>query len=179
MPTWIGFLRAVNVGGRPYPMAELRAALTAAGFADVETHIQTGNVRVRTPMRSRAKVEAALETVFAQDRGFEVSTIVLTPQELCEVVEDADELVAGREPGFNHYVEILRVQPDVQGIELIEGTDLPEQQTRVRRRAAHLVSYRPYHEVKGPTAAVKRALGVSTNRNVKVIRALAEKWGEG
>ena len=32
MTTWIAFLRAVNVGKRQYPMAQLRAALTAAGF---------------------------------------------------------------------------------------------------------------------------------------------------
>ena len=94
------------------------------------------------------------------------------------MVEDADDLAAGREPGFNHYVELLRDQPDAAGVALIEGSDEPQQQTRVRRRAVHQISYRPYHEVKGPSAAVKRALGVSTNRNVKVIRALAEKWGE-
>ena len=48
MPTFIAFLRAVNVGKRKYPMAELREALTDAGFEEVETHIQTGNVLFRT-----------------------------------------------------------------------------------------------------------------------------------
>ena len=48
MPTHVAFLRAVNVGKRQYPMAELRAALDAAGFEDVQTHIQTGNVFFRT-----------------------------------------------------------------------------------------------------------------------------------
>ena len=58
MPSHVAFLRAVNVGGRFVRMAELRAALEAAGFTDVETHLQSGNVRVRTPMRSTAKVAA-------------------------------------------------------------------------------------------------------------------------
>ena len=61
MPTFVAFLRAVNVGKRKYPMAELREALTDAGFEEVETHIQTGNVLFRTSLRSRAKVIAALE----------------------------------------------------------------------------------------------------------------------
>ena len=52
MPTFIAFLRAVNVGKRKYPMAELRDALTAAGFEKVQTHIQTGNVVFRTNLRS-------------------------------------------------------------------------------------------------------------------------------
>ena len=55
MPTFIAFLRAVNVGKRKYPMAELRDALTAAGFEEVETHIQTGNVLFRTSLRSRPR----------------------------------------------------------------------------------------------------------------------------
>ena len=71
MPVHIGFLRAINLGPtRKYPMAELRAALTAAGFADVETHINSGNVKVSTPMRSRTKVETELERVFEADRAF-------------------------------------------------------------------------------------------------------------
>ena len=52
MPTYIALLRAVNVGGRIYKMADLREHLTESGLEDVETHIQTGNVRFRSSMRS-------------------------------------------------------------------------------------------------------------------------------
>ena len=79
MPTFIAFLRAVNVGKRQYPMAELREALTAAGFEEVETHIQTGNVLFRTGLRSRQKVIAALEKAMLEDRGFEVPVVLMTP----------------------------------------------------------------------------------------------------
>ncbi len=175
MPTYIAFLRAVNVGKRKYPMAELRAVLSEAGFEDVETHIQTGNVRLRTQLRSRAKVEAALEKVFAEDRGFEVATIVLTPKELVEVAHDADD-VGDPAPEFGHYVEILRTTPNAEECTLIESQDHPGQRAVVRGRAVHLLLDVPFHEAKGPNAAVKRALGDCTNRNVKVIRVLVEKW---
>ena len=66
MSTYVAFLRAVKVGKRAYPMAELRAALGAAGIDEVVTHIQTGNVFFRTRMRSRDKVVAALEKAFAR-----------------------------------------------------------------------------------------------------------------
>ena len=45
----------VNVGGRNYKMADLREHLTESGLDEVETHIQTGNVRFRTAMRSPAR----------------------------------------------------------------------------------------------------------------------------
>ena len=178
MPSFVGFLRAVNVGRRRYPMVELRAALDAAGFTDVETHIQTGNVRVTTPKRSAHVVAAELARVFEADRGFEVPTIVLTPAELDAVVADADELARQEAPpGFGHYVELLRAAPDPDSVALIEGRGLPGQRAVVCGRAVHLLYDVAFHEAKGPNAAVRRAMGESTNRNLTVLRALAEKWG--
>jgi uncharacterized protein (DUF1697 family) len=176
VPTWIAFQRAVNVGGRKYPMAELRKVLTDAGYADVETHIQTGNIRLTSPLRSQARLEKELEQLFAADRGFEVATIAFTPAELVRVAADAEEVV-DRPPEFAHYVELLRAVPSEAGRRLIEGQDLPGQRAIVRGRAVHLLFDIPYHEAKAPNAAVRKALGVSTNRNLKVIRLLAEKWG--
>src|SRR3712207_758590 len=83
MPTYVAFLRAINLGAtRKFPMARVRSCLEDAGFGDVATHIQTGNVRVTTPLRSRSRVEAELERVFAAAAGFDVPTIVMAPAEL-------------------------------------------------------------------------------------------------
>lgn len=177
MPVHLGFLRAVNVGKRKYPMAELRAALTTAGFEDVETHIQTGNVRVRTPMRSAVKVAAELERVFEADRGFAVPTIVLSPAELVGIAADADELSAAHRPGFGHYVSLLRTAPMPEDVELVEGTSKPGERLVVRGRAVHLLYDVPYHQATLSNAFVEKVLGVATNRNATVIRALREKWG--
>jgi hypothetical protein len=45
-------------------------------------------------------------------------------------------------------------------------------------RAAHLLLGPDYHTARLTNATVEKHLGVATNRNVKVIRTLAEKWGE-
>lgn len=179
MPTWLAFQRAVNVGSRKYPMAELRKALVEAGYGDVETYIQTGNIRLTSRVCSQARLERELEELFAADRGFEVGTIAMRPDELARIAADAEELTAGGEPGFGHYVELLRGEPSPDDVALIEshsGRDLPGQRAVVRGRAVHLLYDVPYHQAKGPNAALKRALGVSTNRNVKVVRALASAW---
>jgi uncharacterized protein (DUF1697 family) len=177
VPTWIAFQRAVNVGGRAYPMAELRRVLTDAGYTDVETHIQTGNIRLGSPLRSQARLERALEELFAADRGFAVDTIAFRPADLVAIAADADEVVAEDPPEFAHYVELLRRPPAAADRATIEGRDVPGQRAVVRGRAVHLLFDVPYHRAKGPNAAVRKALGVSTNRNVTVIRVLAEKWG--
>lgn len=178
MPTWIAFQRAVNVGARKYPMAELRTVLTEAGYAEVATHIQTGNIRLTTPVRSAARLEAMLEKLFHADRGFEVPTIVMTPAELVEVAAQADEVIAEYgAPEFAHYVEIMRARPSGEDRALIEDVGYSGQRAVVRGRTVHLLFDVAFHEAKAPPAAVRKAYGVSTNRNVKVIRTLAHKWG--
>ena len=177
MATYLVFLRAVNVGGRTYPMAELRALLEEAGYDDVETHIQTGNVRLSSSRRSVTKLSEELEALFEADRGFEVQTVVLTPRELSEIVADADEVAREHQPAQAHYVELLRRAPSAKDVEVIEEERHPGQRAVVRGRAVHLLFDIPFGRSKPPNAAVKRAMGVSTNRNLKVIRQLGEKWG--
>jgi uncharacterized protein (DUF1697 family) len=177
MATYLAFLRAVNVGGRKFPMAELRGLLEQAGYAGVETHIQTGNVRLDSSRRSVVRLAEELEALFEADRGFEVPTVVLTPPELREIAADADEVAREAPPEFGHYVELLRAAPGPEAMRTIEEQRHPGQRAVVRGRAVHLLFDIPFHEAKGPNAAIKKAMGVSTNRNVKVIRTLAEKWG--
>lgn len=177
MPVHVGFLRAVNLGPRRrYPMAELRAALTAAGFEDVETHIASGNVKLRTPMRSTQRVAAELERIFEADRGFPVPTIVLTPRELADVAADVEELGDRYRPAHGHYVSLLAEAPAPPLGEQLEGASLEGERIIVRGRAVHLLYDVPYHQARRSNAFVEKRLAVSTNRNAKVIRALKEKW---
>ncbi len=177
MPVFIGFLRAVNIGNRKYPMAELRTALEAAGFGDVATHIQTGNVRVRTPMRAAGKVAAELERVFEQDRGFVVPTVVLTQAELAVLAEEIDDLAAAHRPAYGHYVSLLKTAPPEAVARELEAASSPGERVVVRGRAVHLLYDIPYGEARSSNAFIEKASGiVATNRNAKVISAVKEKW---
>lgn len=175
MPSFVAFLRAVNIGKRKYPMAELRAALEAAGFTGVQTHIQTGNVLLTTPRRSAAKVAEELEQVFEADRGWPVVTVVLTPAELEQIADDIDQLGAEHQPRYGHYVSLLKHDP--ADAEALEGASLEGERLVVRGRAVHLLYDVPYGEAKTSNAFIEKASGVAaTNRNAKVIKAMREKW---
>jgi uncharacterized protein (DUF1697 family) len=181
VPTHVAFLRAVNVGKRQYPMAELRAALDAAGFEEVATHIQTGNVFFRTRMRSPEKVVAALEKAMLEDRGFEVPVVLMTPAELVATYDEArsfaDEATRrGLQPS-GHYLSLLAQPPDPDGAAALEARSQPDEEIRVGRRAVHLLLAKPYHQAATSNAEVERHLGVATTRNLTVITKLVEKWG--
>jgi uncharacterized protein (DUF1697 family) len=182
MPTFIAFLRAVNVGKRQYPMAELREALTAAGFEEVATHIQTGNALVRTRMRSRAKVTAALEKAMLEDRGFAVPVVLMTPAELTETYAEAlafaEEYAAQGNEIQSHYLTLLAEPVPAAAVPAVEAMSQPQEEIRVGRRAVHLLLAKPYHEARTSNAVVEGHLGVATTRNLTVITKLAEKWGQ-
>jgi uncharacterized protein (DUF1697 family) len=177
MSTWIAFLRAINVGGRAYPMAELRSVLTEAGYDGVETHIQTGNVRLTTSMRSRTRLEAALEALLEADRGFPVRVVAVTPEELTQVAAEARDLAEASPAAYGQYVSLLKEAPDATVAAALEGLSRDGERVVVRGRAVYLLYDIPYHLAKTSNAAVEKVVGVATNRNVKVIHALAEKWG--
>ena len=176
MPTHIGFLRAVNIGKRQYKTADLRAALVGAGYTDVETHIQTGNIKVGSPLRSRAKVEAELEALFLADRGFEVVTMVLSPAELTQVVAEAEELAAAKQPAHGQYLTFLKAEPTAQTAADVEALSTAGETFIVRGRVVHMLYDVPYGTSKATPQVEKRA-GPGTNRNLTVVRTLAEKWG--
>lgn len=87
MTTWVALLRGVNVGGVKLAMADLRAAIEAAGGTDVETYIQSGNAVFTHPGRSEAKVKAAVEAEIAAVTGKPVPTMLRSAAQVAAVVD--------------------------------------------------------------------------------------------
>jgi uncharacterized protein (DUF1697 family) len=77
MARFIALLRAVNVGGRKLPMAELRALCGELGWEDVETYIQSGNLVFTAAGRAGA-LEEALEQAIEERFGLDVPVMVRT-----------------------------------------------------------------------------------------------------
>lgn len=181
MGTWIAFLRAINLGPRrKYPMAELREALTLGGFAGVETHIQTGNVRLRTPLRARHRVATELERVMLADRGFEVPAVVLTPAEVAALAQEAAALGEGRPEGIHAYVVLLADEVDAETRTRLEERSGRGEDVVVSAggRAVRLLPDAGYRSLHTDHSHVERIAGcAATARNHTVLAAVATKWG--
>jgi uncharacterized protein (DUF1697 family) len=173
--TYIAFLRAVNVGGRTVPMAALRGHLAQAGFTDVATYIQSGNVRVGSALRSATKVEAQLEKVMSAAFGFDIPAIVRRPEELVEMVDTSPANPLGE--GARHYVSFLRDQPTAGQVDELNTWDVDGERMIVVGRDVHLWFEKPTHLAKLTNARIEKLAGTqSTNRNWTVVTALAKKW---
>jgi uncharacterized protein (DUF1697 family) len=177
VPTYVAFLRAINLGKtRKFAKAAIVEAVEECGFTDVQTYINTGNVRFTTSMRSRAKVEDELEKHFRKHAGFEVPTIVLTTAELKEIAADADRVAARHRNTGAHYVSLLKEKPSAAAVKKLEAMDHGEDLAAVHGRGAHLLVVTPTARGRLSNAVVEKTLGVATNRNVTVIRHLADTW---
>jgi uncharacterized protein (DUF1697 family) len=87
MARQIVLLRGINLGSRNrMAMPELRDMLTDAGFADVQTYLQSGNV-VLSSKAAPEKVRAKFERLIADRFGLDIDVVVRTRDELAEVVE--------------------------------------------------------------------------------------------
>ncbi|WP_239021771.1 DUF1697 domain-containing protein [Nocardioides jishulii] len=177
MPTYIAFLRAINLGkSRKFPKDAIAGATASIGARDVATYINTGNVRLASSMRSPAKVEAALEAAYLADRGFEVPTIVFTPPQLREVVADCEALRAEfGEPG-THYVTLLKATPPLAAVDAVHALQAPHERLVVRGRALHLMTDGGVQGSRLDNARELKDLGVGTARTVNVVRTLVERW---
>jgi uncharacterized protein (DUF1697 family) len=80
-------LRGINLGpNRRVPMAELRALFGEAGYADVRTYVQSGNVVLESDA-TPAELEREAAALISERFGFEVPVVVRTRRELAAVVK--------------------------------------------------------------------------------------------
>ena len=84
----IVLLRGINIGSRNrIAMGDLRELLSGAGYEDVRTYLQSGNVVLAT-RRSASARAADCEHLIAEDAsGCEIAVVVRTRDELAAVVE--------------------------------------------------------------------------------------------
>ncbi len=177
MTTYLAFLRAINLGPkRVFPKDDIRRAVETAGFEDAVTHINTGNLRFDTRMRSRAKIEASLERAFLIDRGFEVPTIAFTAAEFTALAAEGAALDEAHPGRARHYVYFLKDELADDTAAAVEATASAHGQMLVRGRAVHALLAPGYQDgVVDPLGAAK-LLGVTTSRAMTVVTALAAKW---
>ena len=177
MPSYVAFLRAVNVGGRFVKMAGVRAALTEAGFADVETHIQSGNVLVRSGRRSTRAVATEMSRVLEEFAGFDVPCVVRTPTELrasLAAVDAVPPLIAG---GKRYLAFADGAVPSAAAAQL-DAWDEPGERCLVLGAEILAEMTNGFQKTRLTNTRIERITGRTTTwRDLSVVRTIDEKWG--
>ncbi len=86
MTTHVALLRGINLGAtNRIPMPALREVLTQAGFENVRTYVQSGNV-VLNSARKPVAVGAKVAAVITENFELEIPVVVRSAQELAATV---------------------------------------------------------------------------------------------
>lgn len=89
MATHVALLRGINVGGRNrVSMGDLRRVVGSLGHTDVVTYIQSGNVVFTARETDTATLAGGLEQAIANALGVRPSVVVLSRDELGQVIRD-------------------------------------------------------------------------------------------
>jgi uncharacterized protein (DUF1697 family) len=180
MPRYVAFLRAVNVGGRFVKMESLRNALSDSGFSDIETHIQSGNVLVSTPMRAPDKVAGAVAEVLGERAGFDIPAIVRRPSDLTRLVEEVDAIPPLHEgPGeTKRYLCFTSAAVPPEASAILEAWDRPGERARVLGPDVLAELSIAFHRVKLTNTRIEKITGLTaTWRDLGVVRDIAQRWG--
>lgn len=84
MQPWLILLRGINVGGHSkVPMAELKTALEQAGYTQVRTYIQSGNVWLQSNDTADV-LQAHIAELLLTHFGVTAAVLAFTPVELVQ-----------------------------------------------------------------------------------------------
>lgn len=175
MTVFVVLLRAINLGAkRRVPMAELRAALEEAGSRDVTTHLQSGNVVLRSRVRDADAVGRSVEKLVRAHFKLDVDVMVRTADELATVGRTNPLRGRGVDPGTLH-VCFLKSRPLAAAGRALAEADFGRDRFELRGREVYLHHPNGLARSKMSLAFFERTLGVpGTVRTWKVVTKLVE-----
>jgi len=158
-------------------MAALRGVLMEAGFSDVGTHLQSGNVVLGSRKRSATAVAKEIERLVSAEFGVDSEIMVRTADELSKIVRTNPLARRVSGPATLH-VAFLKTRPSAAATRALAGRTFGDDEFVIRGSEIYL---RYPHGVAGSkmnTAVFEGGLGTpGTVRTWKVVTRLNELAG--
>ncbi len=174
MARYAVMLRGINLGPRRrIPMADLRTLLTDAGFAQVATHLQSGNV-VLASDRAPVSLETEVGRLISERFGFAVPVLARSGAELSAIVAH-DPIPAAAQDPRRYQVTFLGEAPGAESVSRLQALVAGAERLAVAGR--ELYSFHPDGIARSRLAAQLTAgwLGARvTVRNWSTVTTLRE-----
>jgi uncharacterized protein (DUF1697 family) len=170
----IVLLRGINLGStNRVAMPNLRSALEDAGFEDVATYVQSGNV-VLSSSDSAAKVGRAVERLIEKEFGLEIPVVVRTRAQVAAVVKRNPLGKVAKNPK-RYQVSFLEKKPTAALMRRLEAVAAPTE--RVVSAGREIYAWHPEGVARSKlwAALAGKDLGVTaTARNWTTVTTLLE-----
>ena len=178
MSRHILLLRGINLGpNRRVAMPRLREVLEQAGFEDVRTYVQSGNIVLSSDAAPGAVAERC-QRVIAEEFGFDVPVVIRTRDELAAVVKRNPLGKVATDPK-RYQVSFLDGKPDPERVKELES--LATESEAFAANGRELYAWHPDGVARSKlwNKLAGKALGVTaTARNWTTVRTLLEMADE-
>src|SRR5580765_7829574 len=172
MPRHIVLLRGINIGSRNrIAMPELREALEEAGFADVQTYVQSGNIVLSSSSKADA-VARKVEREISKRFGLDIDVVVRTHAQIAKIVERNPLEKDAKDPK-RYQVTFLSAKPSAAVMRKLE--EAAAEKERVVLVGCEIYAWHPEGVGRSRlwTLLAGRGLGVTaTARNWKTVTKL-------
>jgi uncharacterized protein (DUF1697 family) len=174
---YAALLRGINVGGnKKIPMAALRELMQGLGYADVVTHLQSGNAvfsSARQPRTLARAIADGISTEFAMD----VKVVIRTAAQLTDVAERSP-LPDGPENPSRFFVAFLSAAPDPAAVSEMESMSFDPDRIWISGAEAFLWCPDGAGDTKLTNSFLEKRLGVTaTMRNWNTVTKLVALTG--
>jgi uncharacterized protein (DUF1697 family) len=171
--TYIALLRAINVGGRWLPMAELRKTFEKLGFKDAKTLLQSGNVVFESDKRSTAELEKLLEAGTEKHHKLQVDYMIRTAQEWTGIIAANPYPKEAKSDPQRLVVSALKAAPKAGAEAALQAAIKGRETVRVIGKNAYLYYPDGQGESKLTPAVIERHFGTrGTARNWNTVLKL-------
>jgi uncharacterized protein (DUF1697 family) len=175
---WIALLRGVNVGGhRKLPMAQLRTLVEGAGYGNVRTYIQSGNVVFTATIDDPGAAARSLEALILAETGIDTTVTLRSRDQLAAVIAAHPFVDRAEDPKHLH-VSFCVGDLDDSGLRAADPARWAPDEVATGTAELYLHCPRGMGRSKLTPKLIERLVGGSaTTRNWRTVNKLLEMCG--
>ncbi|WP_437918295.1 DUF1697 domain-containing protein [Sphingobacterium sp. LRF_L2] len=169
--TYVILLRAVNVSGKNIiKMADLREQLKDAGYKNVQTYIQSGNIILESDL-SKAEIENRIQSLIQLKFQLDIPVFALRPLEIENIITEGPQN-ENLDPS-RLFITVLNQAPETALTEALRSIDHGDEWFNVKKNILYFYIPQGMAKSKMNNAYFERKLKVvSTGRNLNTFQKL-------
>lgn len=169
---YIAFLRGINVTGyKIIKMDALRKIFEDAGFKNVRTYIQSGNVIFET--NKDENLQKRIEAQLKKELGYEVVTIVRSIEELKRIIKENPYKNLNLTENERLHLTMLEVKPTGASVKELLSVKSDIDELKVKGKEVYLICRNGYGRSVYSNNLIEKKLGMkATTRNWNTINRI-------
>lgn len=176
MKKYIALLRGINVSGHKLiKMTELKEMFEKAGFSNISTYIQSGNVVFSAKEEDTFSIQETIKTNILKTFGFDVDVQVLGAEKLKQIKENHSFLVGNENQLKAIYYTLLAEKPNKELVKELEQLEQTTEFFKITDEVIYCFYPNGVGRAKWHGTFFEKKLKVSsTTRNYNTMKKLTE-----